>query len=575
MLNFRDNFSRPVAALLGTLALSLVLQAADAAPTPAIKVDQVGYAPKSPKVAVVTSFGTEFIVKKVKDGSKVLDGTLAKAVADKDSGDNAALADFSSLTVPGEYYVEVPGVGQSWPFTVKSDVFKNAYYMAARAFYGQRCGTEVDLGKGFEAFKYPACHLHGEFHASSGKTGRKDNVGGWHDAGDYGRYVVNSSISVANLMWAWDLYGAKIKSISLHIPESGQAAPDLLGETRWNLEWMLKMQDADGGVFHKQTSESFIGFIAPNEDKTVQYVVGNGSEPFKSTCATADFAASMALAARIYKPFNPGFAKEALKAAEKAWVWAEAHPNVTFKNPKGVLTGEYGDAECSDELLWASAELWRTTGKKIYNTYFLAHWSGFQNSLKAVTAENWREVAPMGLWAYAMAKQKGTDAAVVAAIKKGTVEAASAFSAQTEANPYRVSLLTKDYVWGSTSVAASYGIELMIADRFSPDPKFRAAAADNLHYILGRNPFSMSLVTQVGSNAFSHPHHRPSAGTGKAWPGLMSGGPNAGRQDPDLAKLAKEVPPAKCWMDVQGSYAGNEIAINWQSALVFLLASQL
>lgn len=573
MLNFRAVPHQKVTSLLSAFAAVLALPAAE--PTLAIKVDQVGYAPKAPKVAVVTAFGPDFLVKRAKDGVKVFEGTLTKAVADKDTGDSVSQADFSALTAPGEYFIEVPGVGRSFAFSVKPDVFRDTYYLTARAFYGQRCGTPVDLGSGLEEFHYGPCHLHGEFHPSSGKTGRKDNVGGWHDAGDYGRYVVNSSISVANLMWAWDLYGTKLKAISLHIPESGKAAPDLLGETRWNLEWMLKMQDADGGVFHKQTSEGFIGFVPPDKDTTISYVVGTGSEPFKSTCATADFAASMALAARVYRPFNPDFAKEALKAAEKAWSWAQAHPNVTFKNPKGVMTGEYGDDQCGDELLWASAELWRTTGKKEYNTYFLSHWSSFKESLKVMTAENWREVAPMALWAYAISNRKGADAAVIAEIKKTTVEAASAMAAQTQANPYHVSLLTKDYAWGSTSVAASYGIELMIADRFSPNPAFRSAAADNLHYLLGRNTFCTSFVTAVGSHSYSHPHHRPSANTSKPWPGLLSGGPNSGRQDPELQKLPKDTLPARCWVDSQGSWASNEIAINWQSALVLLLASQL
>ena len=156
-------------------------------------------------------------------------------------------ADFSSFRKPGTYYLEIPGVGRSWKFSMGRDVFEHTYYMAMRAFYGQRCGTAVDMGPEFPGFTHPACHLHGEFHSSSGAKGPRDNIGGWHDAGDYGRYVVNSGVSTGTLLWAWEIYGKKIKGIGLNIPESGNGTPDILNEARWNLEWMLKMQDEDGG----------------------------------------------------------------------------------------------------------------------------------------------------------------------------------------------------------------------------------------------------------------------------------------------------------------------------------------
>jgi endoglucanase len=116
---------------------------------------------------------------------------------------------------------------------------------------------------------------------------------------------------------------------------------------------------------------------------------------------------------------------------------------------------------------------------------------------------------------------------------------------------------------------------LLIANHFSPDASFADAARDNLHYLLGRNTFSLSWVTQVGENPFQHPHHRPSGAKGAAWPGLLSGGPNAGRNDAVLAKLPRDLPPAKVYADQLASYASNEICINWQAALVFLLAGEL
>jgi len=552
-------------------------------PTTKIKLDQVGYLPNAPKIALIDASGgrsaaaQSFTLKRTSDSAVVFQGKLSAAVHDPTSGDDIQTADFSAFHKPGQYYIDVPGAGRSWNFSIDPNVYSRAYYLAMRGFYGQRCGTAVDLGPEFPGYTHAACHLKGEFHSSSGKSGERDNVGGWHDAGDYGRYVVNSGITTGSLLWAWELYGPKLKNIKLNIPESGNGTPDILSETRWNLEWMLKMQDDDGGVWFKQTSEHFSGFVMPEDDKLVSEVIGTGSAPYKSTCATADLAAVAAIAARVYKPFDPKFAALNLAAARKAWLWAEKNPNVTFKNPPGISTGEYGDNNCKDERLWAAAELWRTTGDAPYNDFFVKNYAEFDSHLDSPPAEDWHEVAPMGLWSYALANRKGSDAHAVSDIRDRSIATAKRIAERTQADPYRVSLVAKDYVWGSNGVAASYGVQLLVANTLAPDPVFVNAALDNLHYLLGRNTFSLSWVTQLGEHPYRHPHHRPSGADKNAepWPGLLSGGPNAGRQDALLHAMPPDLPPAKVYADDQGSYASNEICINWQAALVFLLAGGL
>ena len=542
-----------------------------------IKLDQVGYLPTGTKLALVTAQASTFEVKRTSDDTTVFKGELSRPNQDADTGDSVQIADFSQMKESGTYYLDVPSVGKSWTFSIRPDVFARTYYLAMRAFYGQRCGTAVDLGPEFPGYSHPACHLKGEFHSSSGKQGERDNVGGWHDAGDYGRYVVNSGLSTGTVLWTWEVFGSKLKNISLNIPESGNGTPDILNEARWNLEWMLKMQDEDGGVWHKQASEHFPGFIMPEDDQLPSVIVGTGQAPYKSTCATADLAAVAAIAARVYAPFDAKVAKHNLEAARKGWLWTEKYPNVTFRNPPGISTGEYGDDSCSDERLWAAAELWRTTGEKPYSDYVVKQYPDFRANLEKPAPEGWREVAAMALWTYALSSGKAADTAVVEDIRKRTSLAAHAIVESTRKNPYRVSLQTKDYIWGSNGVAANYGMELLVANVLTPDPAFVESALDNLHYLLGRNTFSLSWVTQVGDNPFRHPHHRPSGADKNAepWPGLLSGGPNAGRQDDVLKKLPAGLPPAKVYADEQGSYASNEIAINWQAPLVFLLAATL
>lgn len=180
----------------------------------------------------------------------------------------------------------------------------------------------------------------------------------------------------------------------------------------------------------------------------------------------------------------------------------------------------------------------------------------------------------MGLWAYALAPRPGGNAQARAAIRQGAVSAAHAIVDRTRRNAYRVSLIATDYSWGSNGLAADYGVQLLVTNALSPDPAFVEVAVDDLHYLLGRNTFSLSWVTQVGANPYRHPHHRPSGAdkNPEPWPGMLSGGPNAARQDAILQGLPSGLPPAKVYSDNQESYASNEICINWQSMLVFLLA---
>jgi endoglucanase len=125
-------------------------------------------------------------------------------------------------------------------------------------------------------------------------------------------------------------------------------------------------------------------------------------------------------------------------------------------------------------------------------------------------------------------------------------------------------------------VAANYGVQLLIANAVKPDVQYLVTALENLHYLFGRNTFSLSWVTRLGENPFRHPHHRPSRAddNSEPWPGLLSGGPNRSRQDPAMTKLAN-LPPAKMYLDDWESYATNEIAINWNAPLVFVLAALL
>jgi len=568
-------------------ALALLFAPAGAsrsAVSEAIKVDQAGYLPTRPKLAMVTDARATgaFRVRRVRDGAEVAGGALGPAQSDPDTGDTVRVADFSTLTETGAFYLDVPGVGTSDEFDVAPDVYARAFLLTSRAFYGQRCGMAVDLAPLHPGYAHAACHVAGtpnpdaSLHASAGASGAVDGSGGWHDAGDYGKYVVNSGITTGELLWAYELFPERVGAVSLQIPESDNGVPDLLDEARWNLRWMLKMQDADGGVWHKLTSERFGGFVMPEKDDGgPRYVIGTGAAPFKSSCATGDFAAVMAIAARVFRPFDPEFARTALAAAERAWAWLAKNPAVVFRNCCGVQTGEYGDGNCADERLWAAAELFRATGTPEYDAYFKSNYAA-GGPVLASGPPSWPDVRSLALFAYALSRQPATDETVRSRIRTDAAAAGADIVARTRANPYRLSLRATDYVWGSNGVVANYGVALALVNLLQPDPALLDAAAENLHYLLGRNTFALSWVTQLGDRPYRHPHHRPSGGDANAepWPGMLSGGPNRYGGDPVIDAMPA-TPPARRYRDDQGSYASNEMAINWNAPLVFLLASLL
>src|SRR4051794_26412351 len=212
MISFRSR-------LIGFLSVLflLVLQCAHAAENKSlqIKVDQVGYLPGNVKVAIITAPAKTFEVRRTSDNVSVFKSEAGPPAADQDTGDSVQVADFSKLRDSGTYYLDVPGVGQSWTFSIGPNVFSHAYYLAMRAFYGQRCGIAVDLGPEFPGYAHAACHLKASYHASSGSRG-PGPTGGWHDAGDYSRYVVNSGLTAATLLWAYELFGDRVGNVNLH-----------------------------------------------------------------------------------------------------------------------------------------------------------------------------------------------------------------------------------------------------------------------------------------------------------------------------------------------------------------------
>jgi endoglucanase len=533
--------------------------------TDVIRINQVGYRPTDRKHARVDERGESFHLVPEEGGQAVLSGILEGPVEDSVTGEPLYTANFSDFTTPGRYRLVIDGAMSSFPFRIGEDAYQEVDNAVLKFFYYQRCGMQLEEAYAGD-WKHAACHL------EEGVVLEDDSLqwaapGGWHDAGDYGRYVVNTAVSTANLLLAHDLFPQAFTD-TVGIPESGNGVPDVLDEARYALEWMLHMQDAKtGGVYHKLTSTNFPALLLmPEYDLMRMYF-----SPVSST-ATADFAAVLALAARVYAPLDESFSRQCLAAAEKAWDWLQAFDGTPgFSNPPGMNTGEYGDRNDRDERFWAAAELFRTTGKDGYADAVRVLFS--QGDLSFVGLD-WQEVSGFGSMAWLLSSQESRDPVVTAGLRERWMDDAQKNLRQGQADSYGSPLLPADYGWGSNSGVINRGIRLLVANQLAPNPSWVEAAEACRHYLLGGNVLSQSYLTGFGTKTVRQPHHRPSAAdrVKAPVPGMVAGGPNGYLQDAAVKAACEGLPPAACYVDDISSYSANEVAINWNAPAVFLFA---
>jgi endoglucanase len=335
---------------------------------------------------------------------------------------------------------------------------------------------------------------------------------------------------------------------------------------------MLTMQDPeDGGVYHKCTNAKFDGMVMPDQATNPRYVVQKG------TAAALNLSAVAAQAGRIFKKFEkqlPGLADSCLAASRAALAWANKYPRVEYDQNKmnkefdpDVSTGGYGDNNFSDEFIWANSELYATTKDAQYaNVSMLIPDTN-------MPLPSWNQVRLLGYYTLIRReKELPSDfQSTVSEIKKRLLQLADGMIQGVDTRTYNTVMggSARDFIWGSSAVAANQGIVLVEAYSISGEKKYLEYALSNLDYLLGRNATGYSFLTGYGDKTPMHIHHRPSEADGivEPVPGLLAGGPNAGMQD--RCSYASSVPD-EAYVDDVCSYASNEIAINWNAPLVYL-----
>ena len=433
---------------------------------------------------------------------------------------------------------------------------------AMRGFYLWRCGTAVVADYGGEHYCTGECHLEDgltdyvdrDIYGKVSPDNRRDGNGGWHDAGDFGKYTVNAGITLGCLFNAWDHFGDKIKEIPLNLPETAGGYPEFLEELKWETDWLLKMEypDGSGRVSHKLTRLAFSDFIMPQDDDAPRYFT------VWSSAATADFAAMMAMAARHFRDYDAAYAGKCLEAALRSWNFLKANPEDKIFEQGDFKTGDYRTSD-PDDRLWAAAQIWETTGDSAALKDLEERIEAFAAPLKVSDDWDWGDVENLGLFTYALSDREGRNPAILEKVRKAILESAARIAGRVDSDKYGCPL--EKFYWGCNGTAARLSLNLHAAELLDSGTSYREQIGKIAAYLLGNNFYGRSFVTGLGPNPPMHPHDRRSGADGidAPWPGYLVGGGHS----------------ATDWVDEQEDYSRNEIAINWQAGLVYLLAANL
>ncbi|WP_121119508.1 glycoside hydrolase family 9 protein [Croceibacterium ferulae] len=569
-----------------------------AAETTAVRVNGLGFAPDAPKRAIVETDATEPLGWVVRDatGRTLLSGRTVPYGQDAASGHNLHRIDFGALTVSGGGLQVVADGVSSPPFTIAPHLYEPVARDALAYFYHNRAGTPIRADLVGEQLARPAGHLPERATCVQGRdtNGNEwapcsytlDVTGGWYDAGDHGKYVVNGGIATWTLLNLHETL-APFADNTLKVPEAGNGVPDLLDEARWEVEFLLRMQVPDGQKMRLAVDQpspaAGLTFSEVDAGGMAHHKVGDISwapVPLRpdqnrlervlappSTAATLNLAAVALQCARVWQSADPAFAARCAKAATRAIAAAERNPAI-YAVADFPGSGAYGDGSLTDEFFWAQAELYATTRDPRHEAALRQ--APFLN--QPAGEAGWGSVATLGLVTLAQSDTPLRDQA-----RQQIVAAAHAWVQEQAETGFAIPHAGTRFVWGSNSGLLNRAMLLALAAQWTGEARYRTAVVDTLDYLLGRNPNGRSYISGYGTDPMRAPHHRHWAGAlDPAYPlppaGALSGGPNSTSTGEGTAGVvAAGCAPMRCWADDVGAYALNEVAINWNAPLAWVV----
>ncbi|ANS69944.1 secreted endoglucanase [Streptomyces lincolnensis] len=553
---------------------------------PRVRVNQVAYLPAGPKNATLVTGATAPLPWQLKNagGAVVARGSTVPRGTDASSGQNVHSVDFGAYKKKGSGFTLVADGETSRPFDIGTSAYERLRLDAAKYYYTQRSGIAIrdDLRPGYGR---AAGHVN-----VAPNQGDKDVpcqpgvcdytldvTGGWYDAGDHGKYVVNGGISTWEVLSTYEReklartgQAERLGDGTLAIPESGNKVPDILDEARWELEFLLKMQvpagqPLAGMAHHKIHDEQWTGLpLMPSDDPQKREL-----HP-PSTAATLNLAATAAQAARLYKPYDKAFAAKTLAVARTAWAAALAHPDRYASESDGIGGGTYADNNVTDEFYWAAAELYLTTGEKAFQDHVLAS-PVHTADIYTPVGYDWARTAAAARLDLATVPNRlpGRDK-----VRQSVVKGADRYLATLKAHPYGMPYAPEGnvYDWGSNHQILHNAIVIATAYDITGGSKYRDGAVQSMDYVFGRNALNMSYVTGYGEVNAHNQHarwyaHQLDPSQPNPPQGTLAGGPNSSIQDPFAQSKLQGCVGQFCFIDDIQSWSTNEHTINWNSAL--------
>jgi endoglucanase len=574
-----------------------------------VRYNHVGYAPDSAKIFFVNPKELEpdcgnvnnyffRVIRQLQytkyaavwEGSFV-EGTFGHSGVCEYTGEILWSGNFTDVNETGLFFIQILRKGgaeketllfETESFEISNDWICRQLLANIKSFYYQRSGVELPAdfaGK----WARPAAHLDNNigFHPSMHREGTWNAHGGWYDAGDYGKYIVNGGVSVATLLLACELIGdcecesLKNKAINAKEPfiaPDGLKMYSLKEEIRFELDFFLRMQDTDGGVFFKVTPEHWDGFVSPTDSDLLQKRMILG----KSTTSTLNFAGTLAAASRVYSMRDPAFAERCLQSAVKAYKWAVSRPFVDWPhNTEG--SGGYGDEHAEDEFFWARAMLYRELQVRgeVDGVSAESLRPLLLEDMKVIPPKSgldWRDTQNLGWLALAL-----QDFDREFRLYARTTLNMTAREIVDMQNGDAYGIPVRKFIWGSNGDVANHALTLAIVKRWAPSlggDSLDFWCREMLNYIYGRNPVDVSFVTGSAWSSPKDPHHRLSHSDGveEPIPGLLVGGINSDRQDMHRAPHYPGNLSGYSYTDERCSFASNETAINWNAPLTAVLA---
>ena len=592
--------------LLAASALATAACASAQEPARDIRLNQVEINAEGPKRAMLAHPSRAPLAWRLVDsrGTAVASGRTEVFGNDAGSGEHVHRIDFSRAGKAGEGYRLLVGKLESRPFRIGDGDYAPLAKDALAYFYHNRAGTPILSAHVGEQCARPAGHATEKAFCVSGKDDKGGDwpacdqslevTGGWYDAGDHGKYVVNGGIALWTLLNLAERKDAALFADgAARIPEAGNGVNDLLDEARWEIEFLLKMQapdgtrmrlpvgqkksgpeltftdvDVSGMAHHKVGDEKWTGLpLAPHEDREKRMLFP------PATGATLNLAATAAQCARLWKTIDPAFSARCLAAAERAFAAAVRNPEI-YAVADFTGSGAYGDNDFSDEFYWAGAELLKTTGKAHYRD---AVRPSPHFRLSRAVEFGWPTTGTLGSIALASGEH-GLTAAETAALRRSLISAADSWLGDIPKTGYALPYATGRWPWGSTSSILNRAMVLAVAHDLTGERRYRDGVIDAMDFLLGRNPLDRSFVSGYGARPMLNPHHRFWARQASAEyppppPGALSGGPNNTSIGKDAAaKIGGPCAPQKCWVDDIAEFTVNEVAVNWNAPLVWVSA---